>query len=262
MTDPRIGPALADSIACLARRSGRDVIVIAHSMGGLAVRFAQGQTVDGTRISGLLDRVVTIGTPSDGSQLLAAAGSVVAPAFDALLDGAREICGNPMPKRPTRAICDLLGAEGTPAVQGLVPGSSTLAALPAWDPRLVVHAVAANLTLYISVLGVEQSFGVGDIVVSVDSATASASKGEPPFVVNCRSTLDGAVDAINDSPCRARQRALEPPHRARRARPGEARAHRRAAHDLTVRASVREVHREPTGDDQSVEKLCARTERE
>ena len=106
-----------------------------------------------------------------------------------------------MPKRPTRAICDLLGAEGTPAVQGLVPGSSALAALPAWDPRLVVHAVAANLTLYISVLGVEQSFGVGDIVVSVDSATASASKGEPPFVVNCRSTLDGAVDAINDSPC-------------------------------------------------------------
>ena len=201
VTDPRIGPALADSIACLSHQSGHDVIVVADSMGGLAVRYAQGQTVDGTRISRLLERVVTVGTPSEGSQLLSIAGTAAAPAFDALLDGARELCGNPETKRPTRKLCDLLGAEGTPAVQGLVPGSAELAALPVWAPGLVVHSDAANLTLYVSALGMEQSFAVGDIVVSVDSATADASVGESPFVVNCRSTLDGAVSAVDHSPC-------------------------------------------------------------
>lgn len=36
VTDDRIGPALAGTINCLAKESGRQVVVVAHSMSGLA----------------------------------------------------------------------------------------------------------------------------------------------------------------------------------------------------------------------------------
>jgi pimeloyl-ACP methyl ester carboxylesterase len=36
VTNPAIGPAFARGLACLADNSGHDVIVVAHSMGGLA----------------------------------------------------------------------------------------------------------------------------------------------------------------------------------------------------------------------------------
>jgi pimeloyl-ACP methyl ester carboxylesterase len=201
VTDDHIGPALAAAIVCLAKRSGHHVVVVGHSMGGLAARYAQGQTVAGTPVASVLDRVVTIGTPSEGSQLLSLASGPTGVVLDKVLNGARDLCGNKVPTRPTRDVCDLLGAESTPAVQGLTPGSSQLAALPPWDPRLIVHAVAGDLSLFVSVLGLEQSVSVGDILVSVDSATAGASAGEPPLVVNCRSELSEVTSVVDDSPC-------------------------------------------------------------
>jgi pimeloyl-ACP methyl ester carboxylesterase len=202
VTDEHIGPALASAIVCLAKRSGHHVVVIGHSMGGLAAQYAQGQTVAGVPVASVMDRVVTIGTPSTGSQLLSlTSGGVSGFVLDKLLDGARSVCGNPRPTRPSRDVCDLLGAQATPAVQGLTPGSSQLASLPAWNPRLVVHAIAGDLSLYVRVLGLEQSASVGDILVSVDSATADASPGETPLVVPCRSELGDVTGVIDDSPC-------------------------------------------------------------
>jgi pimeloyl-ACP methyl ester carboxylesterase len=201
VTDPHIGPALAAAIVCLAQRSGHHVMVVGHSMGGLAARYAQGQTVAGTQVASVVDRVVTVGTPYQGSQLLSLTNGVSGIVLNRVLDAARDVCGDPKPTHPSRDICDLLGAQATPAVQGLTPGSSQLAALPPWDPRLVVHAVAGDLSLYVSVFGLEQSVSVGDILVSVDSATAGASKGEAPVVVGCRSELGNATSVVDDSPC-------------------------------------------------------------
>jgi triacylglycerol esterase/lipase EstA (alpha/beta hydrolase family) len=70
VTHQSIGPALAESIRCLADASGRRVMVVAHSMGGLAVRLAQGQVIDGRSVSESIVRVVEIGTPSKGVLLL------------------------------------------------------------------------------------------------------------------------------------------------------------------------------------------------
>ncbi len=202
VTDRHIGPALAAAIVCLARRSGRHVVLVGHSMGGLAIRYAQGQTVAGTAVASVIDRVVTIGTPSTGSQLLALAGGPTGAVMNTVVDAARGICGDgKIPAHPTRSICDLLGAQKSPAVQGLTPGSGPLTALPPWDPRLIVHADAGNLSLYVRVLGLEQSVSVGDILVSVDSATTDASKGEAPVVVTCRAALGDFTGVVDDSPC-------------------------------------------------------------
>jgi pimeloyl-ACP methyl ester carboxylesterase len=201
VTDPHIGPALAAAIVCLAERSGHHVMVVGHSMGGLATKYAQGQTVAGTRVASVIDRVVTIGTPYEGSQLLSLTNGVTGVVLNRVLDAARDVCGDPKPTRPSRDVCDLLGAQATPAVQGLTPGSPQLAALPAWDPRLVVHAVAGDLSLYVSLFGLQQSVSVGDILVSVTSATAGASRGEAPVVVGCRSELGNATSVVDDSPC-------------------------------------------------------------
>ena len=99
VTDKRIGPALASAIVCLAQRTHHSVVVVTHSMGGLATRYAQAQTVAGTPVASVIDRVVTIGTPSDGSQLLAIEGSAAAPLLRTLLNGARDLCGGKIPER-------------------------------------------------------------------------------------------------------------------------------------------------------------------
>jgi pimeloyl-ACP methyl ester carboxylesterase len=201
VTDRHIGPALAAAIVCLAERSGHHVVVVGHSMGGLAARYAQGQTVAGTPVVSVMDRVITIGTPSTGSQLLSLTDGATGVVLNKLLDGARDVCGKPVPTHPSRDICDLLGAQSTPAVQGLTPGSAQLAALPPWNPRLIVHSIAGDLSLFVSVFGLEQSVSVGDILVSLDSATADASPGEPPVVVACRSELGDVTGVIDASPC-------------------------------------------------------------
>lgn len=84
VTDPTIGPRLAATIDCLAQASLRGggrgkVIVVAHSMGGLAVQYAANQAVDGRRVADEIGLVVTIATPYTGSLLgNAGAGSLAA----------------------------------------------------------------------------------------------------------------------------------------------------------------------------------------
>jgi pimeloyl-ACP methyl ester carboxylesterase len=68
VTDPRIGQNLSRAIECLNEKSDEKVIVIAHSMGGLATREAlsvfQGMT---DRVS----QVIQFGTPNTGSDIAA-----------------------------------------------------------------------------------------------------------------------------------------------------------------------------------------------
>lgn len=203
VTDQSIGPALARSIHCLALASGRKVVVIAHSMGGLATRLAQGQVVGGHAVSESLARVVTIGTPTRGVILLSftnngAASRVVQAAVDAV----GKACGKPAETNKPRArLCELLDAANAPAVTAMAPGSRQLAALPAWGAGLIVHPIAANLRLRISVFGVGTTVSLGDIVATVSSATADASPGEHALEVRCRVELDNLINVVDQSTC-------------------------------------------------------------
>jgi hypothetical protein len=58
-----------------------------------------------------------------------------------------------------------------------------------------------SLDVTAGVFGLEQVFGVGDLVVSVDSAVADASRGASPFVAVCNSSLLELITEIDDSPC-------------------------------------------------------------
>jgi pimeloyl-ACP methyl ester carboxylesterase len=71
--DEHIGPALAETINCLALASGRRVVVVTHSMGGLATQFALGQRdrpPGSGPTSDHVAAVITLGTPFRGSLLL------------------------------------------------------------------------------------------------------------------------------------------------------------------------------------------------
>jgi pimeloyl-ACP methyl ester carboxylesterase len=66
VTNPAIGPDLASAISCLAAGSGRQVIVVGHSMGGLAAQYA----IARSQAAGHVAALITIGTPFQGSQIL------------------------------------------------------------------------------------------------------------------------------------------------------------------------------------------------
>src|SRR4029077_5869731 len=71
VTDPHIGQNLASTILCLSQSSlakggSGKVIVVAHSMGGLALKEAFREQ---PQIASILGLVVTIRTPNDGSTM-------------------------------------------------------------------------------------------------------------------------------------------------------------------------------------------------
>lgn len=209
VTDPAIGPALASAITCLADRHGRRVVVVAHSMGGLAVRFAQAQTVPdpaapaapGRPVAAAIDALVTIGTPFDGAQLLGFANGTGGEVFNEVADAALGTCDRRQRQRRARDFCGLLGTTETPAVRAMIPGSDELAALPRWTPHLRRFAIAADIDVTVGAFGLGQTIGLGDLAVSVDSALAGASRRVAPFVAGCRSGLFELPLALDDSPC-------------------------------------------------------------
>ena len=212
VTDPPIGERLGQAIACLAKRHSRPVTVVAHSMGGLATRQAQGGVVDGRPVSESLAQVVTVGTPFRGAQLLGFGGGVAGDVAAELIDTALRACSTdlarrpaqvvPTQRRPERTFCSLLGATETAAVQGMIPDSAQLRALPPWGEQVSIVPIAADIDVGVGgPFGLSETFSVGDFAVSVPSATADASPGVRPFVAGCRASLLGIVDAIDDSPC-------------------------------------------------------------
>jgi len=201
VTDPNIGPALARSIVCLAGVAGRKVVVVAHSLGGLATQLAQGQIIDGRPVSTSLARVVTIGTPARGVILLSfTTGDVANALVQAAVDAASEACGDET-KKKRRHLCELLDVADAPAVASMAPGSADLKALPRWSPSVIVSPIAADLRLRISVLGAGTTVSLGDIVSTVDSATADASRGQRQLVIRCRAELTDLLEVVDESPC-------------------------------------------------------------
>ena len=173
VTAAPIAPALAQCITWLAHTSdtqggpGR-VIIVAHSMGGLAVRCAvdpacvKGNQAANTSLIGL---VITLGTPNLGSS------PQTAGAVDDTICSWIPACNAFLQLRNTRA------------AKAMVPGSSELAQLPLLPASIPVDAIAGQVTfttnLFGSVLGGISTFvkDDGDLVVPVTSALADARQG-------------------------------------------------------------------------------------
>jgi pimeloyl-ACP methyl ester carboxylesterase len=168
VTFDQIGPQLARCITWLAHASMAQggpgkVVIVAHSMGGLAVRCA----VDPTCVKGmqaadknLIGLVITLGTPNLGSnpQTLGPVGDSICTLFSQ--------CN------------DLLILRDSPAAQAMAPSSGDLANLPLLPASIPVDAIAGDIAETTSLFGHTYSMGNdGDIVVPVASALADARQG-------------------------------------------------------------------------------------
>jgi pimeloyl-ACP methyl ester carboxylesterase len=176
VTNPAIGPALAQRIDCLARSSLRGgglgkVILVDHSMGGLATRYAASQTVGGRRVSDELGLVVTIGTPNLGT----AWANFADPLQAAICNSAGTV--GPFP-------------SGSPcgdysALQGLSRDSAQISALPWLPPSVPLRAIAGDVTLSATLfnntvtddtssnllVGVNSALAAGQSPTSLDEGT-------------------------------------------------------------------------------------------
>lgn len=175
VTDPGIGPALAGAIDCLGRQDHKRVVVIAHSMGGLATQFASGYRLPNGYTGGeSLAGVVTAGTPYRGSQLL-----------DHHLGGLGRMIGASLtrwcgfPQQKQNQTCGFVSGLSTDFVRALAPGSDELKRLPDWPVGLhVLNIAGANRLsprVHLGKLDFRiNTVSVGDTIVSQESATARA----------------------------------------------------------------------------------------
>ncbi|MFD0070926.1 LppP/LprE family lipoprotein [Streptomyces sp. NPDC127166] len=212
VTDNRIGPALADAINCLARTTGHKVVVVGHSMGGLATKYAASRS-DG-RSHGKtwqnIAEVITIATPTLGSKsimLLQALpdfiGRINKPtglAFEAVYS----FCAGYGLTHDDN-ICSVLSALKAPQGRALRYRSHEISKLPPWPRELPVRAIAGDIRYVLPKepfdVGPPPEADLGDIAVTLDSATAYANKTGKPHVLTCRSTglgvLQGGCNHVN-----------------------------------------------------------------
>jgi pimeloyl-ACP methyl ester carboxylesterase len=218
VTNSAIGPALASAIGCLAHASGHQVIVVAHSMGGLATQYAVGMA--GSAAAGHVAGVVTVGTPYTGSQVLSdmqaavngaeVTGGVsedgdIAAVAEALLSAcagiATHTADNP---------CLLASVLRAPIGTALEVNSPEIRALPPWPSSLPVLDVGGNMDLFLGVGLIGIHTHPGDIAVTLPSATAHDTAGAP-FVLACSTSFLKLVrqlalpscfhsDLVNDKP--------------------------------------------------------------
>lgn len=185
--DEHIGPALGTAIDCLHRATGEEVVVVAHSMGGLATRYAL-STGDGR--ADRVSTVITFGTPNTGSLLALLAGAALDVGAEvdrvlALLRLVLSLCGTASSESlRTGTACDVLGppvrALHSEAGRALRLGSPQLAALKPFPSGVDVHALAGETTFTVPRLGWfalpwdTDRVPVGDMIVTAGSATHGA----------------------------------------------------------------------------------------
>lgn len=221
VTDPGIGDALAAAIQCLAASSGQRVVVVAHSMGGLAARQALNSTIGGVATADLVSDVVTFGTPNTGSVLAAALARTV-DAVDLLAPGGI-LVGSGLGLSALLQLCGVSfttdaslarGCSGIPTVDAfdsqagaaLRSGSIEIASLPSWPEQVKVVALAGDVQVpLLDVLGRlvgaaaaasggTRTLSLGDIVVGTDSAEAGVDERH---VVTCSQSLAaGFADSL------------------------------------------------------------------
>ncbi len=189
VTNPNIGPRLADAVHRLSeasRCSGGDghIIVIAHSMGGLAVRCALTSSCGGRDdMAGTVGLVITLGTPHLGSHLRDNARDFIGThgAGNAL----RAFCSKFNPSvyvlrslnTKYNEVCDTIGALlRSEAGRAFTMGSQELAALPPFPPGVPVRALAGDIRLLAPTLFSARFYDIGDGPVSTQSASATSTE--------------------------------------------------------------------------------------
>lgn len=179
---PDIGPKLARTIDCLASVSRKNggpgkVIVVAHSMGGLALRYVIRWKVGTHEIADDLGLVVTLGTPHKGAAMANVFGW-----------GWHWYCGLMVGDVPNKG-AEVKKCERSGAITGMKVGSRELKELPEFPPTVPVRAIAGDMTgltqLFVTTL--RQPF-YGDGVVPLTSAIDEYTTGKPGdgnFVFRC-----------------------------------------------------------------------------
>jgi triacylglycerol lipase len=195
VSDSHIGPALGLAIDCLYREYGNKVVVIAHSMGGLATQYALGKPgPNGEVRADEVSDLITFGTPFKGSTLagdllagvdqaayfslkartLRAMLSSCGKQFESQADSSGLFCSN----LPT-----LVAAAYSPAAKAMVPNGgemNTLKPIPS-SVKVTPYAGDTNILLPASglfrILGKKETVGIGDIAVGRDSAIGGYTTG-------------------------------------------------------------------------------------
>lgn len=184
VTDPGIGQRLADGITCLAQAYQKPVVLVAHSMGGLAVRDALSHLPGAA--STYVSDVVTIGTPnlgSDSADMIAsglentAAVPVLGLPVKLFLAGLDE-CAKKMDANNEGCLgVKLVDALRSSGGMALRRGSPQLAQLPDYPQDVRVTAVVGDIQLGgLSLFGTTTKplVDLGDVLVMPDSAQAGA----------------------------------------------------------------------------------------
>ena len=183
VTDPAIGSELSARILALANASRRGggsgrVVVVAHSMGGLAIRCAASTACGGSDATGqVLAAVVTFGTPNHGSFLKGYGASNPENVLADTLSAACHIADPFDVNTVLKGLCGQIRALGTSAAAAaFTPGSAQLRELPDLPADVPVLAVAGSLKLGTSFWGRPPKIlgDVGDLLVNQESALAAA----------------------------------------------------------------------------------------
>jgi pimeloyl-ACP methyl ester carboxylesterase len=180
VTNPHIGPALAEAITCLSRGSGHQVVVVAHSMGGLATQFAVGQRTPDTHqpVSDLVAQLITVGTPYRGSKTLSKTKQGMEATV--VLDLISKVCAawTAGGEDKCKASLSLPNTEVGTALQY---DSDDIKALPPWPKDLPVLPIATDIEYFLGLrmFGAGKTYHLGDLIVTIDSQTAHANAAEP-----------------------------------------------------------------------------------
>lgn len=164
VSNDQIGPRLARRIDCLATASKQaggsgKVIVIGHSMGGLATRYAASQVVNGHKVSDEVGYLITIGTPNLGSS----EANIATSFLESLCD--------PEASASQEAACYSVINSDLSALTGLQSFGSEIKALPAMPSNVPVLAIAGNATLHLHIIKTIASWTTNsDLVVGKSSA--------------------------------------------------------------------------------------------
>jgi pimeloyl-ACP methyl ester carboxylesterase len=202
VTNPVIGPALAQAIGCLASVSGHQVLVVAHSMGGLATQYAMG--MPDSSAAGHVGEMITLGTPYTGSQILSDMESLVHggdeaaafggdPEITAFAEALLSACAGIATHTDSNP-CSVVSVLDAPVGTALDTNSAAIKALPPLPATLPVLDIAGNMDLLVGVGSLGVHVHPGDIAVMLPSATAHNTTSTP-FVLSCSTTLPHALGA-------------------------------------------------------------------
>jgi triacylglycerol lipase len=206
VTNAAIAPAFAKAVSCLAENSGHQVVIVAHSMGGLAAQFAV-RLADpyGGSVGDHVAELITIGTPYQGSWFLSAVQALRTGArwvYPAQYLVAAEAITSACAGRRS-GICALLNVPPSPVGTALELKSQEISNLPPWPARLKVYDIAGDIKVIQLVAGpLYGSLDLGDAALLTGSATAhdTASNGKA-FVENCGTETFWNFIHGNGGPC-------------------------------------------------------------